>query len=202
MVLASAVAWSMPRQPGERLLVIGDSNAVGVRVLPAAVWTNRIERSEKLFVQVWGGPGMSVAHPVLGLARFSECAQAVQGFGTLQAAILALGSNDYSGAVPLDDVRAGVRRLLQSVSTAWICITPVGRVNETVPNALGLTLQDYRTAIAGECQGQGAALVQGELVAPYGSRLLNEDGLHLTSAGHDHLYRVTRDVLRGLLGVR
>ena len=202
IVLASAGAWSAPRPAGERLLVIGDSNAVGVGVLPAAVWTNRLERSEKLFVQVWGGPGMSVAHPVLGLARLSECAQAVQGFGTLQAAFLALGSNDYSGTVALDDVRAGVRRLLQSVSTTWICITPLGRMNETVPNALGLTLQDYRTAIASECQALGAALVQGELVVPSNSRLLGGDGLHLTGAGHDRLFRVTRDVLRSLLDVR
>lgn len=195
--LAPRPAGAAEVAPDARILVIGDSNAIAFRELPSVAWTNRLERSEDLFVQVWGGPGLSIAHPMLGLARLSECATAVPGLNSLRAAILDLGSNDYSGAVPLNDVRAGVRMLIGSVASAWICITPPGRVNETVPNAIGLTLQDYRDAIAAECESLGAVIVHGELVNPVSSRL-QSDGLHLTRIGHYRLYRAVRERLRAL----
>lgn len=181
-----------------RVLVVGDSNAVGVGETPAFVWTNRLERSEAVFVQVLGAPGATLGHPAFGSLQLAGCVRASEGFTTLRAAILALGTNDFMAAVPLADVRAGVRAIIDALAAPWICITPPGRGNEQVRNQIGLTAQDYRDAIAAECAALGATIVRGEVVVPGDSSMLR-DGLHLNRVGHRQMFRAARDALRHAL---
>lgn len=180
-----------------RVLVIGDSNATGVGQEVSVAWTTRLKRAEGEMVQTWGGPGALLAHSLIGMAKLPQCPVADIGLSGVQAAILALGSNDFGVSVPLEAVRAGVRTLVGSATVNWICVTPPGRADEQIPNDLNLFPQDYRDAIAEECRAMGAVVIHGELVVPPNPPNLS-DGLHLSKRGHILLFRAVRDAIRAL----
>lgn len=197
VVIAAAVLLApLAALAVDRILVIGDGTATGVSQRAWVAWTSRLERSEGVKVQIWGGPDASVADPSFGMASMPECPAADAGIFGVQAAILSLGTNDYGRAVPLAQVRAGVRTLLRAVRTDWICITPPGRTEETARNGQDLVLQDYRDAIAAECEAEGAVIIHGEIVVPSNSTVPT-DATSLGLIGHRRMFLAVRDVVRG-----
>ncbi len=109
--------------------------------------------------------------------------------------MLALGTNDVGNNVPLDTMRAGVARLLGTAPHArWACITPPSIAREdTYRNALGLSVADYRAAIAEACAAAGAVVIEGDRIVP--PHLIQPDGVHVAIVSHA---RLAREVARAL----
>ncbi|MDX2170054.1 MAG: hypothetical protein SF182_23490 [Deltaproteobacteria bacterium] len=173
-----------------RILVVGDSNAVGLGVPASHAWPNRLERMTREFVQVYGAPGLSVGFPEIGVGWQPDClffdlglAAAAPGAG-LRAAVFALGTNDST--TPLDLVRSATRNTLAFVHAPWICITPLRVKGEKGE------LDPLRQVIREECQMVGARIVEG-------GTLIDDDdlydGVHLDTSGHAKLARAVAAAL-------
>lgn len=179
-----------------RVMVIGDSNAVGAGVKPQHAWPMRLMRTARAYVQVFGAPGATIAGPFVGLSFAPQCPAQVVGLFGIDWGILALGTNDFSANVPLATVRDGVRALLGSAPSArWICITPPSLAIEAsgAVNALGEPPAAYRSAIAEECTAAGAAVIAGDEVVP--PTHLGPSGVHLSPRGHARLARTVARIV-------
>ncbi len=181
LVLVGLLAAAHPA--AARILVIGDSNALGTGVPPQWAWTTIVQRSLGLFVQVYGAPGMSVGSQ-FGVGQNSQCILNDIGLFRPKVAIFALGTNDLPNA--LEDVRSATRATLAAVPARWICITP--------PHIRGndAALDPVRAVITEECNTIGAVVIDG-------ARLVSDadlsDKTHLDRGGHLKLARaVTRVV--------
>lgn len=184
-VVAVALGCLLAAAPcAARILVIGDSNAVGHGVKPSRAWTNRLERSVGEFVQVYGAPGAAIGAPLLGVGFGTECLFQDVGLFNVRVAVLALGTND--GMSTLADVRLATRQTLQAIDTTWICITPPSVRDETAQ------LAAVRAVIAEECTAAGAALIDGAQLITLDDLA---DDLHLNKRGHAKLARAVKALL-------
>lgn len=173
-----------------RILVVGDSNAVGLGVPPSHAWTTRLQRRAREFVQVYGSPGLSVGAPEVGVGWHVDCLFFDTGLfgatarGGVRAAIFALGTNDST--VDLEFVRIATRQTLAFVRAPWICITPLHTKGEKGE------LDALRQVIREECQMVGARIIEG------GTLITDRDladKVHLDLSGHAKLAQAVFEAL-------
>lgn len=181
----SALALLLAAAPAPaRILVVGDSNALGVGVTAPQAWTSRLQRARGELVQVYGAPGMAIGAPTVGLGWHTRCLFTATGLQPPRVAILALGTNDADSDPAA--VRRATRATLAAVAAPWICITPPRIADRDA------RLEPIRAAIAAECLAAGAHLVDG--TAPIGLAELG-DGLHFAPRGHARLARAVAQAL-------
>ena len=186
-VLVALLAAANPA--AARILVIGDSNALGTGVPPQWAWTTILQRSLDVMVQVYGAPGMSVGSK-FGVGQNDQCILNDIGLFRPKVAIFALGTNDLS-TTP-DDLRSATRATLAAVPGRWICITP--------PHIRGndAALDPVRAVITEECTAIDAVVIDGARL--FGDADLT-DNTHLNRGGHLKLARAVTRVAR-TMGVR
>jgi lysophospholipase L1-like esterase len=181
-VVAAIALCSLTSPCHGRILVVGDSNAVGLGVPPSHAWTTRLQRRAREFVQVYGSPGLTVGGPELGVGWQPECLFFDLGLfgatarGGVRVAVFALGTNDAS--TDLEYVRRGTRQTLAFIKAPWICITPLHTKGEKGQ------LDPLRQVIREECAAAGARIIEG------GSLITDADlfdGVHLDLSGHAKL---------------
>lgn len=115
--------------------------------------------------------------------------------------VLLIGVNDYNGSSPMGLFRTSYSKILlqaQFWGVNVICVTPIWRVGEDLPNREGLYLQDYRNAIVDICTTEGFSVVHGESLIPHDPGLY-VDGLHPNPRGHAFIARRLLPELRRLL---
>jgi lysophospholipase L1-like esterase len=185
-----------------RILVVGDSNAIGLGVAPELAWPMRLMHALNEPVQVYGAPGAALVAPFpLGIAVNTYLTpgptpsvaeqtgdgpsgeKIIQGVVGLRCAVLALGTNDAGQQVTGDAIRAAVAAILAPIQAPWICITPPGVINETSRRLTGITMADVRAAIAAECTARGAQVIDGAALLP-AKTSLQPDGRHLAASAH------------------
>jgi lysophospholipase L1-like esterase len=178
-VVVAIALGSLSGASHARILVVGDSNAVGLGVPPSHAWTTRLQRRAREFVQVYGSPGLSVGAPELGVGWQPECLFFDTGIfgatarGGVRVAVFALGTNDST--TDLAYVRAGARQTLAFIRAPWVCITPLHTKGEKGQ------LDPLRQVIREECAAVGARIIEG------GSLITDRDLLddvHLDLSGH------------------
>lgn len=199
-LLGIAIVISVVHEPAmafsRNLLVVGDSITVGVGLKKTRNrWTNLLERKENISVRdfslcagrIWddffagsiGASGQTRAYAYLSF----------QGFGT-KATVIFL-TNDWAVEAPLGEMQTQLDQMLSVVdSHPVLCILPTPRANETLPNGLGLYLDDYRDAIEAVCAAHGAAILDGASIGLTQRHFA--DGVHLNDRGHRKLYRAIR----------
>lgn len=181
LVLAAAPAAG-------RVIVVGDSNATGLGVPPAAAWPRRLERMLDTPVQVFGSPGASLATPNVGLGTAARCVARMRGIfhPDVPVAILALGTNDRLSTDAA--LREAVRNLLDSLTapTRWVCL---------LPPPSRFDIQFVRDVVADECAAAGAEILDGAAILSRRSDLA-PDGVHLSRSGHYRLARAIATALR------
>lgn len=113
--------------------------------------------------------------------------------------VVMLGTNDFGIGAPLDEFATGYQRILDAArwwSVAPVCVTPLWRADEQIPNAQGATLEDYRAAIRLLCAG--FPIVEGPSLIPSGDGFFC-DGLHPNDRGYralgKNLSRALREVV-------
>lgn len=102
--------------------------------------------------------------------------------------IIALGTNDFSVEVPVDDFAVAYASMLARLR-AWnasmklVCVTPFPRIDEAA-NADGVPLAAYRSAIETACWNAGGYALDGKSAIPEPITDYLVDGLHPNNAGH------------------
>lgn len=72
-------------------------------------------------------------------------------FSYWDGVILQAGTNDFAGGEPLQEMCDSMRRILNHVRASGkkaLVLDPIWRAGENTPNALGLTMPNYRMSIA------------------------------------------------------
>jgi hypothetical protein len=178
--VAAAIALCSLASPCRgRILVVGDSNALGLGMPPSYAWTTRLQRRAREFVQVYGSPGLTVGGPELGVGWQPECMFFDIGLfgasarGGVRVAVFALGTNDSS--TDLEYVRTGTRQTLAFFRGPWICITPLRIKGEKGE------LDPLRQVIREECAAVGARIIEGGTLITDADLF---DNVHLDLSGH------------------
>ncbi len=140
------------------------------------------------------------------LPRYNDAVEEQNVFDPWKFVLVLLGTNDYSTAVPIEDVADRYAHFLDTaVRSYWyridpavlqtiFCVTPVTRANETARNAAGYSLDDLRHAIRDVCTLRGIPVIDGSTLLPrdpgirrHGAARYHADGLHLNQFGHQIL---------------
>lgn len=181
-----------------RILVVGDSNAVGAGISPEQAWPVRLMRLLREPVQVFGAPGASFSNPFYGLGTTPRCEALASGMFGLRYAILALGTNELANTSTADTIDADVAAILKSIPAPWVCITPPGNKDDTTNfvSVSGLTVDDVRSIITDECLAHGAVVIDGKALLPNEPRFLLSDQVHLTAAAHRMLAHAVSKVVK------
>ena len=188
LILALLLVGASVTPSQARILVVGDSNALGVGVRTNQAWVVRLQRNLKEYVQVFGAPGATLADPILGIGWAASCLFFDNGiFNSVRVAVLALGSNDANHDPAT--VRDATRKTLSWVRAPWICIIPLHQRGEDH------ALDAVRAVISEECTAVGAVLIDGATLIDDGDLA---DIKHLNSIGHAKLARAVRDAVRRL----
>lgn len=109
----------------------------------------------------------------------------VEGFDP-EIVTIAMGTNDFGYYKTLEDFSAACDGHLAAIAQAYpdkirICMTPVRRIDEDKPKALG-TFRQLRDVIEATAAKYGFILVDGYNTMPYNSDFFN-DGVHPTTLG-------------------
>ena len=195
-----------------RILVVGDSNAVGFEIPAEAAWPMQLMRKLNEPVQVYGGPGNGLAlrFPLgIGIDTYATPGptpstsltigdgpsgeKIIQGMSGLRCAVLALGTNDAGSTASASEIRSAVAAILSPVLAPWICITPPGSNRDATSNG-GILMQDVRAAITAACRAHGATVIDGKALLPFGTST-QSDGLHLTIAAQTRLAEAVADAI-------
>jgi lysophospholipase L1-like esterase len=192
--------------PLTTLILIGDSIGAGCcatrsqRMLVPRL--ERLARGSWVFFNVSRG-GSTVAaggfwppfQPTFMLGLPGVCAR---------NAVCSLGLNDYAQSLPLDEFHANYSRIA-AVAKFWninlICVTPIWKLGEEIPNGRGLTLEDYRQTIAAVCEAFAFPVIAGNDLVPHDLRYYSSSaGLHPNDRGFRvmarNLYRAMRGYVR------
>jgi lysophospholipase L1-like esterase len=185
---AALVTESPPTAPGNRVLIYGDSIAVGdsSTYLTQQAWSVLLRQYVPVVVEAFGSRGLKTD---------GVDATARQAFVDRVASLspssiwLAIGTNDYGlnlwSAAAFGTAYADLLDKLHTALPAATIYaqTPLSRTTETA-NGSGSTLGDYRTQIATAQSTRSAycQLIDGTAIMTTAS--LAADGVHPTIAGH------------------
>lgn len=182
LMLASTAAFA-----ANRYAVISDSiftQAYG-DTRPSKMAFNLVNTKINAIVHVIGSPGATIAPQggYLGASDMLEAIEFISGRGGMQGVFIQVSTNDHGLSVPLETYKSSLRTLvsgIQSKGLGVMCIKPIWKFNQDVPNAVGLKLSHYQQAMAGVCTEYGAAtLTFNATSADF------VEGVHLNEAGHN-----------------
>jgi len=188
---ASAAMTAVSESPTNRLVIYGDSIAVGANstVPPKDGWAVllRAERgTDSTMVEAYGYRSLH-----LDASDSTKRAAFVAKIQAMSPSILwiAIGTNDY-GLTKWTDTQFGAAyaALLDDLHAAMpslviYCQTPIVRTGEPTANGNGLYLSDFRTAISNAVSSRSAwaTLIDGTAILTTSDLA---DGVHPTTAGH------------------
>jgi lysophospholipase L1-like esterase len=200
LLLAGALLVAA-RASAETIVLVGDSISAGAGASsPKRAYAFRLERAlvrEHRVVNYSRG-GWSVAADV-GVIDPAD----VPGAAALapDVVVLALGTNDYGGGLPLDDFRAGYQAALEALAAVGtvVCVTPYRRSDawEATRNAAGGVPSDYRAAVRAACEAAGRIPLDGFEALP--SQAFLPDGIHPNDAGHSRIAKWLEKALAPIL---
>ena len=196
MTATAPLYWVPPARREKPLVIYGDSVAAGgnADVPGMRSWGTLLRRDG------------SVAFEASGWRRLTDHVQRLDEVTTRIAGYqpatvwLAVGVNDYQGPDPLsgDAFTQTYARLLDLLrqrlpQAALIAQSPLVKVGETMPNAVGMTLDDYRQATRLATVGRpGCRYVDGSTILTVDDLA---DGVHPHTAGMARYAAFARGVL-------
>ena len=182
------------------LMAHGDSNTVGnsPNLTVTTPWAEGIARAFLIDFSLTLGAradAQMAAHLETDpdkIAKSFEMITATTDYSAVTAISVGYGVNDWRRDVPIAVFNAAIDAGLANLAArapgrAVVCFLPPYSRGETVANAVGLTLADYRAAAAAKFSAAGAGVVDLSLAgidAGNEAALVNPDGLHFTQAGH------------------
>lgn len=206
-LVALVLAHPVMAQP-PRVAFVGDSIVVGKQIdHPGGTFSHLVERSGFRVHDISrDGARATTMLPVVPPVLDFLDGQGTLFPGALAGIVVMLGTNDYSQSVPLAQFRETWRAFVQGARSPLICVTPMWRFDEGLPNAAGLVIDDYRQVIREECTGgvviEGVDVIPGEPGrTPIGAPTrFTADGLHPNRKGHRRASRNLRRELGEMLG--
>lgn len=190
-LIALVLLLAAPVAPATaRVVVVGDSNAVGVRVAPWRTWPRLLERRLHETVQVFGAAGRSLRTFDGGapcLDRMNSRRDSVD----IDVLIVALGTNDAQ--TDLLTVSDSLKALLYAVPKArWACLLPPLVVDGYWHKESQVA--PVREHIRATCLILGAVVI--DTAGTIGPRELQPDGVHLNERGHRILSEQVAELIR------
>jgi len=179
---------SVPPSPSTQLF-FGDSITQGARAEAGETWAERVAHGcgcEILNLAV-GGSGMDALYAREIPAR------------PYHAALVAYGTNDWGGQVPLATFLERGRELLSKIRAAaagisLVLLTPLPRIDKT--DDIPLALESYRAATGRLAEEFGATLLHGPDLLPEAGEIgVLSDKLHPAPLGHQLMAERVLDTL-------
>jgi lysophospholipase L1-like esterase len=186
IVATSLMLASLGASAANRYVVLSDSiftQAYGT-TRPSKMAFNLVNTRIDAIVHVIGSPGATVAPQGghLGAADMLDAIEFISGRGGMNGVFIQVSTNDHGLGVPLETYKSSLRTLvsgIQSKGLGVMCIKPIWKISQDVPNAVGLTLSHYQQAMTDVCAEYGVAtLTFSASAADF------VDGLHLNETGH------------------
>jgi lysophospholipase L1-like esterase len=185
----------------QRIMIIGDSIQSGTGLKrTSSQASDRLQRLANVVVHNFASPGARLTDGFYpGMKHAVDAVWLLHGFFGMQGVVIAIGTNDWAAGVDLavfsQDYRDFLAALPPTLPVA--CMGMVWRADEGVPNATGLTLDDFRTAIRDACATRGKPYLEGKDAIP-NSAAYFVDGIHPNDRGHRVMGAFLQRELRGL----
>jgi hypothetical protein len=175
-------------QAANRVIFITDSmhSQTYGTTLPRQMALHIVQQQTDVVVHNLGSPGGKVVGDATlpGAESLISTAKFIKGQFGAQSVVITIGSNDFGLNTPLATYKAAYKKLvtdLKALGLPVMCVAPVWRYDQDIPNQQGLVLQNYIAATQQACAEANGFFV----TFPADSATQFADGLHFNPTGHN-----------------